>query len=123
MDRGQLAALLIDGQSIEQFTAAIIMGLVGLIASLLLQIFKSSKKIRTNGGFRIARWLQDNWVRVLFSLLIIVVGAAKGELVSKHCGDWGPVGLGFMTDKVIEALTKLKGTFNFTKNDSTSNTV
>lgn len=113
MDKGQLAHLLIGEQSSEAFLAALIFGLIGLLASLFVQLIKSHRKIADTGGFSLIRWLQDNYARIILSFLIILVGAAKGELVSQHFGDWGCLGLGFMTDKAIEALLKIKTNFKF----------
>jgi hypothetical protein len=112
MNKGELESILLDGQSSEQFIAAVILGLIGLLGSIFLQLFKSKKKIKESGGFRLGTWIKDNFARVSLSLLIIIIGAAKGKLVTDHFGDWGPIGLGFMTDKVIESLSKLKGSFN-----------
>lgn len=108
MDRDNLTTLLIDGQTTEQFTVNLVLGLIGLIGSLLVQLIRSWDTIKSTGGFSIIRWLQDNYFRVLLSILIILVGAARFELVTNHFGDWGAMGLGFMTDKVIEGLLKLK---------------
>lgn len=113
MDRDALKGLLLDGQSTEQFTASLILGFIGLVGSLLFQLLKSRDKINARGGFRLGHWWMDNWTRVCVSILIITVGAAKGGLVTEHFGDWGAMGLGFMTDKAIEALLKLKSSFNF----------
>lgn len=115
MDKETILSLFIGGQSFEQFLVAFGFGLLGLLGSLLVQLVKSNKKIKTSGGFSLARWVQDNWIRTALSILIILVGAARGEMVTQHFGDWGPLGLGFMTDKVIEALIKVKGTFSLSK--------
>ena len=102
-------------QTLVQFSVQLTWGLIGLIGSILIQILKSKSKIKQNGGFRLGHWLDDNLIRLLISFLIIFVGSVRGDLVVNQFGEYGCMGLGFMTDKAIEALLKLDFSFLKTK--------
>jgi len=115
MNKDTLMSSLLNGQSIEIFTASLIWGLIGLIISLLLEIIRGSESIKRKGGFRFITWLQNNFVRMLASIMLILVGSIFGEMITGEIPIWASALIGFVTDKVIEALIKFKSKVDITQ--------
>ncbi len=84
-------------------------GFVGLISSILVELIRHKNVVKSKGGFSIGYWFQDNFARVLLSIIIIIVGVLySDDLVGVGVGNKGALVLGFCTDKIIETIISLK---------------
>jgi len=113
MDNAILTSNILNGQTKEQFIALLLWGFVGFIFSILIELLRHTKKIKTKGGFNFAFWLKDNTIRFILSVLAIVIGVLfTPDLIGKDIGNFSALLAGLVTDKIIEALTKFKSIIN-----------
>ena len=117
MDKTELLSTLLNGQTKEQYISFLIYGILGFIASILVQLIKSRKKIKEKGGFSFSYWFLDNWLRGVLSLLCIFIGVLYAPEIGNFVGmnlelsNKGALITGFFTDKIVEVLV----TFDFIK--------
>lgn len=121
MDKESFFTHFFNGQPIEQVLSAFAWGMIGLAGSVMIELLRSRHKIKAKGGFRFGRWAKDNFYRTLFSVFIIFVGAAYGNDLLDRVGEYGPLALGFMTDKIIEGVLKFKKSFTFNPSNNANN--
>lgn len=111
-----------NGQDINVIVPFLIWGYIGLVLSVLVDIVRNKEKIKRTGGFNLGFWIQDNLVRVISSILIVLVGVLFSEDLLGIKGNLGAFAAGFITDKVIEMLIKFRSNVDltrlFTKNKS-----
>lgn len=111
MDTSIIVNNLLNGHTIEDFIVYVIFGFIGLILSLIVEVFRSKNKIKTRGGFSFAFWITDNYkiLRVLLSIIAVIIGVLFSEqLLGFSINNWGAIVAGFSTDKIVETLISLK---------------
>jgi ABC-type uncharacterized transport system YnjBCD ATPase subunit len=88
------------------FMSFFIMGTIGLIASVLFDVYSSG--IKTN-DFDFGKFWTRNKFRIYLSFLAIVIGILFSEqLLGSQLNNWTAFLSGFMSDKLIENLLKRK---------------
>lgn len=107
MNKDSLQVYLLNGISIESFYASFVWGIIGFIASMILELIASSK-IKKTGGFSFNFWIKDNFFRVIVSFIIILIGSTFGTQITGQLQNWSSLIIGFITDKLIEGLIKFK---------------
>jgi hypothetical protein len=113
MNTTELKLNILNGQSVESFISLLLWGLLGLIASLILEGLRHKDKIKRNGGFSLSFWLKDNLLRCLISIISILVGVSFGEdITGFEIGNKGAFFAGLINDKIVEALIKFKSNIN-----------
>lgn len=109
MDKTNITNNVLNGQTPDQFVSLLIWGFVGFIFSIFLELLRHKKKIKTNGGFVLSFWLKDNIIRFILSIMAIVIGVLfTPDLIGKDISNFSALLAGLVTDKIIEALTKIK---------------
>lgn len=92
----------IDGPT---FVAYFLIGILGIAASILHEVFRKREKIKEAGGFKLGVLWSDNKLRIAFSLVFvlvgIIIGGELGFIVNKAFSFLA----GFATDKFIETLS------------------
>ena len=111
MNRDSLQLYFLGGQSTEAFIATLTWGLIGASLSMLLELITSTKVKRT-GGFKLSVWFQDNIVRLIATIIVVLIGSVFGDKITGEVANWGALLIGFFTDKSIEALIKFKSKVN-----------
>jgi hypothetical protein len=121
MDLTTITNHILNGQTSEQFVALLFWGLMGFFCSILIELLRHTKKIKTKGGFDFVFWFKDNSIRFILSVLTIIIGVLfTNDLIGKDIGNFSALLSGLVTDKIIEALTKFKSIINVygTKSDN-----
>lgn len=109
INKDSLYTSIIGSYSKEEYISLLLYGFIGLLGSILVELIRHKKNIKSNGGFNTAYWVADNFYRLLLSVLVIVIGVLyTQDLVGMSVGNKGAVVLGFCTDKIIETLVSLK---------------
>lgn len=109
IDKKDLCNNLLNGKTKEEYLVLVICAIIGLIASLLVELIRHKNDIKKKGGFSFIYWLQDNWSRMLLSVIIILIGVLyTQDLVGIEVGNKGALVMGFCTDKIIETIVSLK---------------
>lgn len=107
MNKDSLVVNFLGGESLQDFLPMFLWAIIGLVLSMLLELVASSK-IKRTGGFIFSFWLKDNFVRMITSIFIIFIGSVFGSKIVGELSNWGTFTIGFLTDKSIEALIKLR---------------
>lgn len=115
MDKTNLENYFLNGQPLEEVTASALWGLIGLLLSVLIEIIRGSQSIKIKGGFRFGTYLENNIVRIVASIIIVVIGSVFGRMITGEIPVWACCLIGFVTDKVIEALIKFKPNIDISK--------
>ena len=106
-----------NGQDINVIIPFLIWGYIGLVLSLLVDIVRNKEKIKRLGGFSPSFWFQDNFVRMISSIIVVLVGCLFSEDLLGIKGNLGAFAAGFITDKLIEMLIKFRSNVRlFNKN-------
>lgn len=110
----QIVENVLQGKSSVEYITLIIFALIGLVISAIIEVIRARKKIKAKGGFSLKVWVLDNWLRVFLSFMIISVGVLFTDDIGNYLGinigvgQKGALVMGFMTDKIIEALMTVK---------------
>lgn len=121
MDKGKFIDSLLNGQTKEQYLALLIFAFIGLFISMFVELLRARKRIEAKGGFSLAIWFGDNWLRCMLSILVIAVGVLYAPEIGETVGmtlelsNKGALVTGFFTDKIVEALIDLKPQVIITK--------
>lgn len=116
INKDSLCNAVFNGQSKETYISLLIYASIGLLMSVLVELIKGRKNIKEKGGFSILYWGENNWDRILLSILAIIVGVNFTEdLINIQVSNLGALTMGFVTDKIVEALITFKDKFNLGK--------
>jgi hypothetical protein len=105
---------ILQGKTPAEYIALMVFAFLGLVISAVIEVIRARKKIKAKGGFSLKVWLLDNSLRVFLSMMIISIGVLYTEDIGRYLGISIGVGqksalvMGFMTDKIIEALMTVK---------------
>lgn len=108
-----VASHFLNGQTKASFIAIMLWGLIGFVFSVILDLIRHRDKIKKKGGFSLAYWITDNWLRAVASIMAIFIGSIFSEdLFDTPVSNKGALIAGLVTDKTIEAFMFLKDKIN-----------
>ncbi len=114
INKDSIVCAALNGQSNNDFIALLLWALLGVLASLLIELLRNKDKIRKSGGFSPLYWFQNNIVRLLLSIICIIVGLNFGDKFGFEIKTmFGAFAIGLSTDKILEAIVSMK----YTKKD------
>lgn len=104
---------LLGGMPPDDYFAYLIWAVVGFIVSLLHELIRGQENIKASGGFSIAYYWKENWMRLVLSLLLINIGIVFYNRIfplptSTPLCTFLALMLGFSHDKIMEMLNKLR---------------
>jgi hypothetical protein len=95
-----------EGITWPMFTVFMIFGALGLLTSVLFDIYSSGT---THKKFSLKYWWSCNKYRLSLSVLTVVIGVMFSEqLLSIKMSNWASFLAGFTSDKLIENLMQRK---------------
>lgn len=100
---------ILNGITPADFGGYVFYALLGVLLSYLTEYNKSRKAIKKAGGFQIAVWIKENWVRSVLNLLAIFIGIVfMDKFNDGTTSNFGAFMLGIGLDVMIDRLIKIK---------------
>lgn len=111
-------SLLLNDIPIINFIVFYIYGMLGILISFGLDLFGRWKRIKARGGFKFSYWLNDNWLRLTTSFIVLFVGiVTTTELRGTEPSIYNSLIMGLSTDAIIKSF--LHRSKNITPDDKT----
>jgi len=104
--------ILIAGLAVPKFAYFMAWAFLGQLMMIAKQIKKYIERIKDQGGFQIAYWWKNNWLRLVISFFIALPFSPIAVLVAIKAPDGLTeltcVGIGAIIDQYVEAFTNKK---------------
>ncbi len=100
--------LLLNGMSLQQFTVFFILGMVGVVGSMIMEMYKKRMNFKAEGksfDFSMGYWIKDNAMRFILSTFAVIVGILfTKDVLDTELNNFTAFLAGFNTDKIIETF-------------------
>lgn len=105
--------IILNGLTVEQYFGYLIYLFLGMLIAYLAERIKYATPIKRSGGFKMATWVQENWKRVLLTMLCVhVVAVFMEKIVGAEASIWQAllVGgtFGYTIDGIVDMIAKKK---------------
>lgn len=113
IDKDTLVTNILNGQTKEQYTSLLIFAFIGLLISICAQLIRARKRIKTKGGFSLKVWINENYLRAIMSILVIIVGVLYSPEIGGYIGvdlqvnNFGALITGAITDVLVDVIVNL----------------
>lgn len=115
---------ILGGLTIVQLISYFVWSILGFITSLLIEIIRHRKTVKERGGFSIKYWIADNSARFLLTIVAMIVGIVfSTQMLNIQPSIFEAFSAGLISDKIIEAIIKLKDTLNINNGGNAGTTV
>lgn len=98
--------ILLNGMSLSSFGAYFILGMIGVIVSMLAEILRTNNKCKAKGEtftFSLGYWIKDNFIRLVLSMIIVILGVLyTKDLLGIEINSMLALSAGFNSDKLVE---------------------
>lgn len=89
------------------FWAYFSMAIIGMLVSWFTQLGDNHNNIKDSGGFKASTWIMDNWPRLVWNPLVIIIGIISfKEIYGK---DITPLSAGFLGLSCDVLVDRFKG--------------
>ena len=100
--------LVLSGISLQQCLVYFFFGMIGIIFSMLIEVYRKSSKHKLNNkefSFSTGYYVQDNFIRFILSIFVVMAGILFTEdLLQMKINNFVALLAGFNTDKIIESF-------------------
>jgi hypothetical protein len=95
--------------SLVDFFTFFVLAFVGLVLSILVELYKRWPKIKEYGGFSFGTWIKENGLRIIIGIMFIPLAIVfSDDLLGVHIGKFTAFLMGFTQDKFIDMLVNRK---------------
>lgn len=103
---------ILNGLTFAEYIGFLFYILIGVLISYFGEQVKYAAPIQRSGGFKIATWIQENWKRLVLTVLCIHVVAVFMEQIVGQSSNWQALiiggSLGYTVDGIIDTFAKKK---------------